>query len=175
MAYSFYASFGTPVVTIRPFNTYGPRQSMRAVIPTILTQLARGATQIKLGDTQPTRDFNFVSDTAAGFVAALKSDNGLGEVINLGSNFEVSIGDVAKMAIDAFGSSAEVVSESARIRPQNSEVQRLWAANDKAKKYLGWSPEYGGREGFQKGLKRTIEWFADSKNLQFYQSEGYVT
>ena len=175
LAYSFYASFGTPVVTIRPFNTYGPRQSMRAVIPTILTQLARGAAQIKLGDTQPTRDFNFVSDTAAGFVAALKCNNGLGEVINLGSNFEVSIGDVAKMAIDAFGSSAEVVSESARIRPKNSEVQRLWAANDKAKKYLGWTPEYGGREGFQKGLKRTIEWFADPKNLQFYQSEGYVT
>ena len=175
LAYSFYASFGTPVVTIRPFNTYGPRQSMRAVIPTILTQLARGAAQIKLGDTQPTRDFNFVSDTAAGFVAALKCNNGLGEVINLGSNFEVSIGDVAKIAIDAFGSSAEVVSESVRIRPQNSEVQRLWAANDKAKKYLGWTPEYGGREGFQKGLKRTIEWFADPKNLQFYQSEGYVT
>ena len=175
LAYSFYASFGTPVVTIRPFNTYGPRQSMRAVIPTILTQLARGAAQIKLGDTQPTRDFNFVSDTAAGFVAARKSDNGLGEVINLGSNFEVSIGDVAKMAIDAFGSSAEVVSETARIRPQNSEVQRLWAANDKAKKNLGWTPEYGGREGFQKGLKRTIEWFADPKNLQLYQSEGYVT
>lgn len=175
LAYSFYASFGTPVLTVRPFNTYGPRQSMRAVIPTILTQLARGAAQIKLGDTQPTRDFNFVSDTASGFVAALKSDTGLGEVINLGSNFEVSIGDVAKMAIDAIGSSAKVVSESVRLRPQNSEVQRLWAANDKAKKYLGWTPEYGGREGFQKGLKRTIEWFADPKNLLFYQSQGYVT
>ena len=175
LAYSFYASFGTPVVTIRPFNTYGPRQSMRAVIPTIVTQLARGATQIKLGDTQPTRDFNFVSDTAAGFVAALKSNKGLGEAINLGSNFEVSIKEVAKLAIDAFGSSAEVVSESVRIRPQNSEVQRLWAANDKAKKYLGWTPEFGGNEGFQKGLKRTIEWFADPKNLQLYQSEGYVT
>ena len=175
LAYSFYASFGMPVVTIRPFNTYGPRQSMRAVIPTILTQLAKGATEIKLGDVQPTRDFNFVSDTAKGFVAALKSDKGIGEVVNLGSDFEVSIGEVASMAIEAFGSTAEVVSDAERLRPENSEVQRLWAANDKAKTLLGWSPEYGGRDGFKRGLEETIAWFAEPANLSFYRSEGYVT
>jgi len=175
LAYSFFASFGTPVVTIRPFNTYGPRQSMRAVIPTIVEQLARGTDEIKLGELTPTRDFNFVTDTAAGFLAALTSDKSIGEVINLGSGFEVSIGEVAEMAIEAFGSDAIVVNDSQRKRPRNSEVQRLWASNEKAKRLLDWAPEFGGRKGFAAGLTKTIEWFAEPANLAYYKSQGYVT
>lgn len=173
LAYSFYASFGLPVVTVRPFNTYGPRQSARAVIPSIITQLATGKRQIKLGAISPTRDFNFVTDTANGFIAALRSEAGLGEVINFGSNFEISIGDTVQLIGEAMGVDVEILTDEARIRPENSEVQRLWAANSKARELFGWTPAYGGREGFKRGLAETAEWFSQPANLSGYKTNIY--
>lgn len=173
LAYSFYASFNLPVVIARPFNTYGPRQSARAVIPTIITQIAAGRRQIKLGAVSPTRDFSFVRDTVAGFIAALNSDLGLGEVINFGSNFEISIGDMAKLIAEAMGVDIEIVTDEARLRPPNSEVERLWADNAKAKRLFGWQPGYGGREGFKRGLAETAEWFAHSGKLMTYKADAY--
>lgn len=173
LAYSFYASFGLPVVIARPFNTYGPRQSARAVIPTIITQIANGKRQIKLGAVSPTRDFNYVQDTVAGFVAALNAENGLGEVVNFGSNFEISIGDTAQLIAEAMGKEIEIVTEEARLRPEKSEVERLWAANAKAKQLFGWEPTYGGREGFKRGLKETAAWFTQSHNLRNYKADIY--
>jgi len=173
LAYSFYSSFNLPVVTIRPFNTYGPRQSARAVIPTIITQIANGAREIKLGSVTPTRDFSYVKDTVAGFIAALQAEGGLGEVINLGSNFEISINETAQLIGDAMGTSVEIVSDEIRLRPENSEVERLWADTTKAKEFLDWKPNYGGREGFQRGLAETIEWFTQTENLRSYKSGTY--
>lgn len=173
LAYSFYASFGLPVVIARPFNTYGPRQSARAVIPTIITQIAHGKRQIKLGAVSPTRDFNYVGDTVAGFIAALKSDRGMGEVINFGSNFEVSIGDTAQLIAEVMDADIEILTDEVRFRPENSEVNRLWADNSKAKQLLGWEPAYGGREGFKRGLTETAAWFRDSANLAGYKSDRY--
>jgi dTDP-glucose 4,6-dehydratase len=173
IAMSFYSSFGTPVVTLRPFNTYGPRQSARAVIPTAITQLASGARRIKLGAVHPTRDFNFVGDTVAGFIAALTADAVVGEVINLGSNFEISVGDTVREIARCMNVDAEIVTDDARIRPQNSEVERLFASNDKARRLLGWAPQYGGIEGFRRGLAHTIQWFSDGRNLGRYKSDVY--
>ena len=173
LAYSFYASFGLPVVTLRPFNTYGPRQSARAVIPTIIAQLASGKRQIKLGAISPTRDFNFVTDTANGFIAALRSDAGLGEVINLGSNFEISIGDTVRLIGEAMGVDVEILTDEARIRPEASEVQRLWADNSKARELFGWQPNYGNREGFKLGLAETADWFRQPANLAGYKTNIY--
>ncbi len=173
LAYSFYSSFNLPVVTIRPFNTYGPRQSARAVIPTIITQIANGAREIKLGSVTPTRDFSYVKDTVAGFIAALQAKGGLGEVINLGSNFEISIKETAQLIGDTMGASVEIVSDEIRLRPENSEVERLWADTTKAKEFLDWKPNYGGREGFQRGLAETIEWFTQTENLRSYKSGIY--
>ena len=173
LAYSFYASFGLPVVIARPFNTYGPRQSARAVIPTIITQIANGHRQIKLGAVSPTRDFNHVRDTVAGFMAALNSDLGVGEVVNFGSNFEISIGDTAKLIAEAMNVEIEIVTDEVRLRPGNSEVERLWADNKKAKTLFGWSPEYGGRDGFKRGLAETADWFVQSGNLRTYKAGSY--
>jgi len=173
LAYSFYASFGLPVVTVRPFNTYGPRQSARAVIPSIITQLAAGKRQIQLGAISPTRDFNFVTDTVNGFVAALRSEAGLGEVINFGSNFEISIGDTVQLIGEAMDVDVEVLTDEARIRPENSEVQRLWADNSKARELFGWTPTYGGREGFKRGLAETADWFGQPANLSGYKINIY--
>ena len=173
LAYSFYSSFDLPVVIIRPFNTYGPRQSARAVIPTIITQIANGQRTIKLGATSPTRDFSYVQDTVSGFIAALTSDTGLGEVINLGSNFEISIGETAQLIAENMNSSIEIISDEVRIRPENSEVERLWADNTKAKEIFDWHPTYGSRGGFKKGLIETIDWFKHPKNLQSYKSGIY--
>jgi len=173
IAYSFYTSFGVPVMTVRPFNTYGPRQSARAVIPTIITQIANGKRQIKLGDTSPTRDFNFVKDIVSGFIAAFESDNGCGEVVNLGSNFEISVGESAKLIGEVMGKEIEVVSDMVRFRPPNSEVERLWADNSKALDLLGWAPRYAGREGFKRGLIETVNWFSDPNNLTKYKSDIY--
>ncbi|MEK9702701.1 MAG: NAD-dependent 4,6-dehydratase LegB, partial [Deltaproteobacteria bacterium] len=136
LALSFHASFQTPVCVIRPFNTYGPRQSTRAVIPTIISQLAGGLHQVKLGATHPTRDFNYVADTVSGFLAALRSESGIGEVINLGSNFEISIGETAETIAELMGVKMEVLKEEQRLRPEKSEVERLWADNTKAKNLL---------------------------------------
>jgi dTDP-glucose 4,6-dehydratase len=173
LAYSFFTSFGLPVVTVRPFNTYGPRQSARAVIPTIITQIASGGRQIRLGAVSPTRDFNFVVDTVAGFVAALNSDQGLGEVINIGSNFEISVGDTVQLIAEAMGVEVEILTDEARLRPENSEVERLWASNAKAQHMLGWQPAYGGRDGFLRGLELTAEWFRRPENLRSYKADIY--
>ena len=173
LAYSFYASFGVPVVIARPFNTYGPRQSARAVIPAIMTQIANGARQIQLGAISPTRDFNFVNDTVDGFIRALNSDKGLGEAVNFGSNFEISVGDTARLIASVMNAEVEIVTDEARLRPKNSEVERLWADNTKARELFGWSPSYGGLDGLRRGLVETANWFSVPGNLQAYKSNIY--
>ena len=173
IAMSFYTSFGTPVAILRPFNTYGPRQSARAVIPTIITQIASGKRQIRLGAVHPTRDFNYVSDTVAGFIAALNSDRGIGEVINIGSNFEISIGDTASTIAEVMGADIEVITDEQRLRPEKSEVERLWASNDKALELLGWQPQYSGLDGFRRGLVETVAWFSNPSHLASYKSDIY--
>jgi dTDP-glucose 4,6-dehydratase len=173
LAYSFYSSFDLPVVTVRPFNTYGPRQSARAVIPTIITQIANGARRIQLGALTPTRDFSYVQDTVNGFLAALNSPNGLGEVINLGSNFEISISETVALIAEGMNTTVEIISTEERIRPENSEVERLWADNTKAKELFRWQPTYSGRDGFKRGLDETIAWFTQSENLRSYKSDIY--
>jgi NAD dependent epimerase/dehydratase len=173
LAYSFYSSFDLPVVTIRPFNTYGPRQSARAIIPTIITQIANGQGTIKLGATTPTRDFSYVQDTVSGFIAALTSDAGLGEVINLGSNFEISISDTAQLIAKTMGATIKIISDEVRLRPEKSEVERLWADNTKAEELFGWQPIYGGIDGFKRGLNETVDWIIKEENLQGYKSQIY--
>ncbi len=173
LAFSFYASFGVPVVIARPFNTYGPRQSARAVIPTIITQIASGQRRIRLGAISPTRDFNFVDDTVAGFIAALKSNNGVGETVNFGSNFEISIGDTARIIAEVMNTEVEIVTDEVRLRPEASEVERLWADNSKAKQFFGWQPRYGGLEGFKRGVEKTTEWFVIPDNLRGYKTDIY--
>ena len=173
LAYSFFASFGLPVVIVRPFNTYGPRQSARAIIPTVITQIASGKTSLELGATSPTRDFTFVADTVSGFIAALEAEAAVGEVVNLGSNFEVSIGDTARMIAELMGVKVEIVPDQQRFRPAASEVGRLWADNQKAKRLLGWEPRFGGETGFRLGLGTTIEWFAQPKNVTNYKADIY--
>ena len=171
LAMSFHASFGTPVTILRPFNTFGPRQSARAVIPTIITQIAAGVREIKLGSTHPTRDFTFVTDTVAGFVAAIGKDIA-GEVINLGSNFEISVGETAALIAELMQAKVTIVSASERIRPPGSEVDRLWASTDKAQRLLGWSASTG-KEGFARGLRETIRWFDAPENRAAYKSHLY--
>ena len=173
LAWSFYTSFELPVTIVRPFNTYGPRQSARAVIPTIITQIANGTKTIKLGSLHPTRDFNYVMDTVGGFIAAMESDQGSGEFINIGSNYEISIGDTASLIAEVLGEEIEIQTDDQRLRPEKSEVERLWASNDKAKELLGWQPEYGGLSGFRRGLQETILWFTESQNLAAYKSNQY--
>jgi dTDP-glucose 4,6-dehydratase len=174
MAVAFHASFGAPVALVRPFNTYGPRQSARAVIPTIISQVAAGAKKIRLGSTAPTRDFNFVTDTVRGFIAAAECDAAVGEVVNLGSNYEVSIGDTARLLGEVMGSPIEIETEAARVRPEKSEVERLWASNAKAQKLLGWQPAYGGLDGLRRGLSETARWFGDPANLKLYKTGRYT-
>ena len=173
IAMSFYTSFGTPVAILRPFNTYGPRQSARAVIPTIITQIAKGHRQIKLGSIHPTRDFNYVADTVEGFSAALAADTAVGEVINLGRNFEISIGDPARAIAEVMAKDVQIVTDEERLRPQKSEVERLWACNDKARDLLGWQPKYAGLDGFRRGLVETVEWFSNPSHLSAYKPDIY--
>jgi len=173
IAMSFHASFGTPVVTVRPFNTYGPRQSARAVIPSVITQIASGRRQIHLGSLFPTRDFSFVTDTVAGFIAAIRADGVVGEVINLGSGFEISIGDTARAIAAVMGAPIEIEMDEQRRRPEKSEVERLCAGTDKARRLLAWSPEFAGLDGFKRGLARTVDWFRDPVNLAKYKADTY--
>lgn len=173
IAMSFYNAFDTPVSTIRPFNTYGPRQSARAIIPTVITQIANGKRKIKLGALHPTRDFNFVMDTVRGFIAVAESDKSVGEVINIGSNFEISIGDTVQLIAEVMGVEIEIETEQERLRPEKSEVDRLWADNNKAKDLTGWEPVYGGREGFKRGLAETVAWFTNPENLRSYKADIY--
>jgi dTDP-glucose 4,6-dehydratase len=173
LALSFERSFGTPVTVVRPFNTYGPRQSARAVIPTIITQIAAGSRKVKLGSIHPTRDFNYVGDTVDGFIAALGTRAGIGEVINIGSGFEISIGDLAKTIAQLMGAAIEIEQDAVRLRPERSEVDRLCASNAKAQKLLGWSPRVSGIEGLRKGLEQTIAWFTRAENLSRYRENVY--
>lgn len=174
LALSFYCSFKTPVTVIRPFNTYGPRQSARAVIPTIIVQLANGSKSIKLGSLSPTRDFNYVYDTVRGFIALAESEQSVGEVINIGSNFEISVGDTAKLISELMEIDAQIVEDGTRIRPDKSEVERLWCDNSKALRLTGWQPLYAEREGLARGLKETIDWFLEAKNLRGYKDKASV-
>jgi NAD dependent epimerase/dehydratase len=173
IALSFQLSFGTPVSVVRPFNTYGPRQSARAVIPTIITQIAAGAKGIKLGAMHPTRDFNYVSDTVRGFLALAECDAAVGHVVNIGSNFEISIGDTARMIAELMEADVEFVSDAERERPLGSEVERLWADNTLARTLTGWSPAFAGADGFRRGLSETIAWFSDAGNLRLYKADRY--
>jgi Nucleoside-diphosphate-sugar epimerases len=174
MALAFHNSFDTPVAVIRPFNTYGPRQSARAVIPTVVTQIAGGQRKIKLGSTHPTRDFNYVQDTVQGFIALAESDTSVGKVINIGSNYEISIGELVGLIAEIMQVKIEILTEQVRLRPEKSEVERLWADNTKAKKLLGWEPEYAGHEGLKRGLTETINWFRNSDNWKKYKSGVYT-
>ena len=173
MAIAFHNSFDTPVAIIRPFNTYGPRQSARAVIPTVVTQIASGQRKIKLGSTHPTRDFNYVKDTVKGFIAVAESDASVGKVINIGSNYEISIGELVELIAEIMQVKLEIQTEQIRLRPEKSEVERLWADNTRAKKLLGWEPEYAGYEGLKRGLTETINWFSNSDNLKKYRPSVY--
>ena len=173
IAMSFYNAFGTPVSIVRPFNTYGPRQSARAIIPTVITQIASGRRVIKLGSLHPTRDFNYVKDTVNGFIAVAESDQAIGEVINIGSNYEISMRDTVAMIADVMGASITIEGDEERLRPVKSEVERLWADNKKARKLTGWQPLYGDREGLKRGLLETSQWFADPDNLKLYKSDIY--
>ena len=173
LVYSFFSSFNLPVVTIRPFNTFGPRQSARAVIPTIITQIANGRKKIKLGALTPTRDFNYVKDTVAGYLSVLNSEQGLGEVVNLGTNYEISIGKTVELIADLMGKRIEIISDEVRIRPKGSEVERLCADNTKAKELFGWKPKYAGPEGLKHGIEETVKWFSEENHLRVYKSEIY--
>jgi dTDP-glucose 4,6-dehydratase len=173
LAYSFFASFNLPVVIARPFNTYGPRQSARAIIPTIITQIASGAKQLKLGSVTPTRDFSYVQDTVDAFILTLKSDKGLGEVVNFGSNFELSVSEISTLIAEQMNAKIEITSDVERLRPVNSEVERLCADNSKVKALFGWSPKFAGRDGLARGLEATIDWFTAPENLQRYKSDIY--
>lgn len=173
MALSFHKSFDTPVSVIRPFNTYGPRQSTRAVIPTIITQIAAGSRTIRLGKISPTRDFSFVRDTAEAFIAIAESDESVGEVVNFGSGFEIAIGDTAKLIAETMGAEVEIVSEAERMRPEKSEVDRLFAGIEKAGRLTKWRAAYGGLDGFRRGIAETVEWFARPANLALYKHDVY--
>ncbi len=169
MAMSFYNAFGLPLTIARPFNTYGPRQSARAVIPTIITQIAGGKKQIQLGDVSPTRDFNYVEDTCRGFIALAESDKTLGETVNIGSNFEISIGDTLNIIKNIMHSDVEFIVDEQRLRPEKSEVNRLWCDNKKIKALTGFE----SRIDITEGLRLTVDWFLNPENLKKYKSGIY--
>ncbi len=174
IALSYWRSFETPIVVLRPFNTYGPRQSTRAVIPTIITQIASGQRQIHLGALSPTRDFNFVADTCAAFQALANCDAALGQVVNAASNFEISIGDTAALIGEVMNVKLEIVTDEQRFRPEGSEVNRLFGDNTLLRELTDWEPKYGGLDGFRRGLARTAQWFADPANLALYRPGTYA-
>ncbi len=169
MAGSFYNTFELPVTIARPFNTYGPRQSARAVIPTIITQIASGKKQIKLGDLTPTRDLSYVEDICRGFIALAECEKAIGETVNIGANFEVSIGDVVDNIMEIMNSDVQVITDNARLRPEKSEVFRLWCDNTKIHDLTGFTPKYTIRDG----LGQTIAWFANPENLRKYKTSIY--
>jgi dTDP-glucose 4,6-dehydratase len=175
IAASYYSSFGLPVTTVRPFNTYGPRQSNRAIIPTIITQILDGKKQIKLGSLYPTRDFSYIDDTVNGFVAAAVSNKSTGETFNIGAGYEISVGELFKVINKLCGSNSKIKTENIRVRPKSSEVHRLKADNRKAKKIINWKPLYSGKSGLIRGLKSTIEWFSEETNLKKYKTDHYIT
>ena len=174
IALSYWRSFETPVAVMRPFNTYGPRQSARAVIPTIITQVASGQRQIRLGALSPTRDFNFVDDTCAAFMSIAACDQALGQVLNAASNFEISIGDTVALIGEVMNTHLDIVTDEQRLRPEGSEVNRLFGDNTRLRELTGWNPSYGGLDGFRRGLAHTAEWFSDPENLAFYRPGTYA-
>jgi len=169
IAESFYRSFDLPVTIVRPFNTYGPRQSARAVIPTIILQLLSGQKNIKLGSINPTRDFNYVKDTVAGFIAIAKEDRTIGEEINIATQDEISIGELADELIRQINLEAEIITDDVRLRPEKSEVERLLGSKVKIQKLTDWKPQFS----FEEGLKETIEWFKKPENVKQYKSGIY--
>ncbi|MBL7836590.1 MAG: GDP-mannose 4,6-dehydratase, partial [Bacteroidetes bacterium] len=169
MAMSFYNAFNLPVTIARPFNTYGPRQSARAIIPTIISQIANGVKEIKLGDLTPTRDFNYVKDTCKGFIALAEHDSTIGKEINIASNFEISMKDTLDLVKEIMKSDVQFITERQRLRPEKSEVFRLWGDNSLIKELTWFSPEYD----IERGLKETIEWFSNNRNLQKYKTNIY--
>jgi len=172
LAISFFKSFNLPVTILRPFNTYGPRQSARAIIPTIITQILSGKNKIKLGNINTTRDLTFIEDTVDGFISALNKKN-FGHTINLGTGFDISIKNLTHTIGNLLNRNIQIITDKKRIRPKNSEVLKLQSKNLKAKKLLNWKPKYGGVKGFKLGLKKTIEWFQDPRNLKDYNSQSY--
>lgn len=174
LALSYHASYDLPVTVLRPFNTYGPRQSLRAVIPTIITQLAHGNAIVKMGAVHPTRDLNFVEDVARAFEAALDAPRAIGRVVNVGSGFEIAVGDLARIIGEEMGVKFEIVNEAVRIRPKASEVERLLADSALSRDLLGWEPGLGGIEGLRSGLRRTIDWFTRPENLNRYRAGQYT-
>ena len=173
LAISFYKSFDTPVSIIRPFNTYGPRQSARAIIPTIILQMINGNKEISLGSVKTTRDFSFIDDTVDAYMAAIKATDVNGEVINLGSGHETSIVDLVKIINTIMKKNCKIITDKKRVRPEKSEVERLLSSNSKAFKKLRWKPKYIGRAGLIKGLTKTIEWFTKKENFSRYKSDIY--
>lgn len=173
LALAFHRSFGTPVSICRPFNTFGPRQSARAIIPTVISQIAAGKRCLKVGNLSPTRDFTYVADTVAGFMALAECDAALGEVVNLGTGFEITIGDTIALIAEVMGAEIELEVEEQRLRPDKSEVERLLSNRDKALRLAGWQPELAGRDGLRRGLEKTVEWFADPVNLARYKVDVY--
>ncbi len=169
MALSFYNSFKLPVTIVRPFNTYGPRQSARAIIPTIITQIASGVKAIKLGDVRPTRDFNYVKDTCSGFLAIANEPKAIGKEINIASNYEISMAETLNIIKEIMNSDVNFITDEQRIRPENSEVFRLWGDNTLIRELTGWQPKYNIREG----LKETIEWFMSAENIKKYKANLY--
>ena len=173
LALAYNRSFDLPVGILRPFNTYGPRQSARAVIPTIVSQLASGSPEVSLGSLSPTRDFLYVDDTVKGFVCALESDEIIGKAVNVGTGYEISIADTVSLIAEAMGKTAIVKHDKSRLRPENSEVDRLVANSDVAQDVLNWKPEFTGREGLLEGLRRTSHWFMRPENLEYYKTGQY--
>jgi dTDP-glucose 4,6-dehydratase len=177
LALAFHRSFAVPVSVLRPFNTYGPRQSARAVIPTVITQILAGQRTIRLGATHPTRDFTFVADTAAGFIALAEamaaSQAAVGEVINLGAGFEISIGETAALIAEVMGATVEIEADPQRLRPAASEVERLQADIAKARRLLNWAPKFAGRDGLRRGLEHTAQWFARPEVRALYKAGQY--
>jgi NAD dependent epimerase/dehydratase len=169
MAMSFYHAFALPVTIARPFNTYGPRQSARAVIPTIISQIASGMSEIKLGDVSPTRDFNYVLDTCRGFLALARCEAAIGETVNIASNYEISVGDTLTLIRDLMGKDVKLITDDARLRPEKSEVFRLWGENKKIRQLTGFEPQISIAEG----LQRTIDWFTQPANLAKYKAGIY--
>lgn len=172
LALSYFAAYGLPVSIIRPFNTYGPRQSSRAIIPTVISQLNSESRSLKLGSLHPTRDFTFVDDTVRGFIYSVESTNDIGQVCNLGSNFEISIRDTVSMIADIMCvTDYRIESDDIRVRPKNSEVERLWSDNSKAAEILGWSPDLHGIVGFQEGVSKTVDWYLSHRDRLGFRSD----
>ncbi len=174
IALSYWRSFDTPITVLRPFNTYGPRQSSRAVIPTIISQIASGKNEIHLGSLSPTRDFNYVTDTCAAFLSVMDEDEAIGKVLNVASQFEISIGDTATLIAEVMGKKVKIIADEERIRPSGSEVNRLFGDSSLLRSLTNWQPSFGGKDGFRKGIELTAKWFVNPSNLKFYRASRYA-